>query len=262
MFIRWFAAVVVIVASLPACADDKPPEKDKADYTELARLIHAAVVPSIPKQHEDRSGWGKTIPDPGNLKVDGLRTHIKVGDKVELPHGKWVRTRFWLDDPAKDISIEVRQLRKLDAKTLRIQVAATAPVHGEREWKQWDKGLLLLSVPVEADAMVVVVLDCDVVVKLDSKSFPPEVQVEPKVVESQLELKEFTLKRVGKLPLGERAQKLGDELKGSLQESLRKQEPAVKEKANQAIAKGLKQGKGRLSPAVLLQLKPTSKAKE
>src|SRR5438128_774509 len=103
--VLWLAGLLAGLTP-PLAAADEPKPPVKAEHAELARLIHAAIVPKLPKEFEDRSAWGRTIPDPGNLKLSGLRTRVKVGDKEELAHGSWVRTRLWLDDPGKDVQIE------------------------------------------------------------------------------------------------------------------------------------------------------------
>lgn len=251
--------LTAVLTGLAAAADeDKPPTRP--DYSSLAKLIHAAVIPKLPKEIEDRSHWGQTIPDPGNLRLPRLpRTRLKVGDKEELAHGQWVRTRLWLDDPAKDVQIEVRDLRKTDPKTVQLQVAATVRGHGERERRQYEKGLLLFGLPVQADAVVVLVLDFDVALSLNTDKFPPEVIVEPKVTRTELELKEFEVRKVGKITVGEKGRELGNELKGVLQEQLKKLEPALKEKANEAIARSLKEGKGTISAETLLKAEPLKK---
>jgi hypothetical protein len=250
-------AVGLVLVSAAARAEDKP--ADKPDHAELARLIHAAVVPHIPKEFEESSGWGKTVPDPGNLRLTRLRTRIRVGDKEELPHGAWIRTKVTLDDPAKDVRIEVRDLKKCDRNTLQIQLAVTVSCHAERERKQWDNGLPLLGLTAQADVTVVVVLNCDVGLSLNVAKFPPEVVIEPRVTKAQLEVKKLEPKQIGNIVLGDRARRLANELKGVFEELLKQYEPVIKERANEAIARSLKEGKASLSPAALLKAEPAKK---
>ena len=95
----------------------------------------------------------------------------------------------------------------------------------------------------------------EVAVTINAGKFPPEVTVQPKVLQSRVELKRFELNRLGPVLLGNKeAHDLGDELKGSLQELLKQYEPQVTEKANEAIAQGLKDGKAKLSAETLLKL--------
>jgi hypothetical protein len=251
------AGLLAGLAAAVCAAEEKPPARP--EHAELARLILAAVVAKLPREFEDRSGWGRTIPDPGNLRLPQLRTRVKVGDKEELAHGAWVRTRGWLDDPAKDVQVEVRDLRKVDPKTVQLRLAVTVSGHGERERRQYEKGLRLFDLTLQADAVVVLVLDCDVGLALNTSTFPPEVVVEPKVTKSQLELKEFEPRKVGKVQLGERARELAGELKGVLQDHLKKHEQEIKDRINAAIARGLKEGKGSVSAGALLKAEPSKK---
>src|SRR5262249_35062657 len=117
---------------------------------------------------------------------------------------------------------------------------------------QWSRGLLLFDITAQADAVVTVGLDFDVTAKLNVTKFPPELQVEPKVLESRLLLNDFKLRKVGNLLQGEEALRLGNELKGIIQDRLKQHEPEIVEKANVAIAKALKEGKGKISAGSLL----------
>src|SRR5688572_7889164 len=59
----------------------------KQDYKDFSKLVHSMVVKELPKEVEDTSGWGGTIPYEPNLRLQRLRTVFKVGDKLEFPHG-------------------------------------------------------------------------------------------------------------------------------------------------------------------------------
>jgi hypothetical protein len=252
------AAWIVFLTAAPASLH----ADDNADYADLSRRIHQAIAPQIPKQFEDRSEWGGTVPIPERLRLAGLRTRVKVGDKEEFPHGAWKRTFIWLDDPTKDVQIDVRELRKLEGGPFRLVLDATVALHGERERQQWQRGLKLLAITAQADAVVTIGLEFDVKIALDLAKLPPEVNVEPKVVQSRLLLKEFELRKVGRLIEGDLALQIGDELKGVIQDQMRQREPQVKERANQAIAKALQEGKGKISATSLLKAQGPAKPKE
>lgn len=247
----WTLTLGMILLAAPAArAEDKP------EYTDLARLIHSTLVPQVPRQYEDRTDWGKTIPLQANLRLPRVRrTIIQVGDRMETPHGPWKRTKVWLDDPARDLQVRVVELRNAGKDKARLALEATINLHGERERQGWRNGLMLLDLTVQADAVVTVALDAEVTISINSKKFPPEVTVEPKVLQSRLELKRFDLNRIGPVLLGNKeARDLGEELRGALQELLKQYEPQVTQKANEAIAQGLKDGKAKLSPQTLLKL--------
>lgn len=259
MFAKQLLAGVVGLcgATLLSAADAK-----LADYTELSKLIHQAVVEKAPKVYEDRSEWGKTIPAPDVVRFPRLkRVMIQNGDRMEVPDGTWKRTKVWLDDPSKNIQIQVRELKKLEGKNYRLVLDATVALHGERERKIWRNGIHLVGLSVQADALIGVSLDCDVAVTINAAKFPPEVTVEPKIVESRLDLKEFDLNRVG-IVEGDLPRDIGNELKGILQELIKLYEPEVKERANVAIAKAIKEGKGTISATKLFKLDLPVKPKE
>jgi len=239
--------LVLLLAGTPVRADEK------ADHADLARLIQQMLAQQMPREFEDRKEWGKTVPIPENLANAPLRRRIKVGDREEFPDGPWRRTKVWLDDPAKDLQLRVHEVRKTDANKTRVQVEVILSLHGERQRQQWLKGLPLLDLTVQGDAVVSILMDCDVAITLDTKVFPPALLVEPSVVQTRTSLKSFTLKQIGKLIKGDLAEKLGHELQGMAEDLLKQKEPEIKDKANEAIAKGLKQNKGRITAEALLK---------
>jgi hypothetical protein len=268
------ASLLVLGAVLPALAGDERPKATKADYTAISRLIHKAVVVRLPKVFADDSGWGQTIPTPDKLRLPRLkRTYVKVGDHLELPHGTWRKVRVWLEDPARDLEIRVRDLRPINATTYRLTLEADTTLRSETDVQQWIKGLLLLDATARADADVRLSLECDVKVVVEAAKLPPEVRVQPKVADLKVDLKDFNLRKVmlnrAVVALeGEQARQLGEQFKGTLQDLVRQAEPEVQERANEAIGRALREGQGAISAVELLRavtpakVKPRPKAEE
>jgi hypothetical protein len=254
------SALLVLAGALPTLAADETPKTTKADYTAMSRLIQKAVVSRLPKVFADDSGWGQTMPIPDKFALPRLkRTYIKVGDHLELPQGTWRKVRVWLDDPARDLNIQVRDLRRTSGTTYRLALDADATLRTEAEVQQWLKGLLLLDATARADADVRISLECDVKVLVEATKLPPELRVQPKVAEVKLDLKDFnlrkvTLNRAGVAVEGEQARQIGDQyVKGALQDLMRQSEPEVRERANEAIGRALREGKGAISATELLR---------
>jgi hypothetical protein len=245
---------LLLLGPLAVRGDDKP------DYTDLSKRVQEFVIPQVPKQWEDTSEWGKSIPIPDKLRFPGLRRMVvKKGDKDEFPHGTWRYTKLWLDDPAKDVRIEIKEIRKLDSGPYRVKVDATVALHGFRQRQQWQNGFKLLDISAQADALTTIALELDVKISLNVTKFPPEALVEPKVADIRLVLKQFDLNRVGPVG-GELIRELGNELKGIIQAQMTMREPEIKDLANKAIAKGIAEGKGKFSAASLLKMNgPTKK---
>jgi hypothetical protein len=215
-----------------AAAEEKPARAD------LARTIKDVLTAKVPRQFEDLSEWGKTVPI-SPVRIPRLRrTVVKVGDHDEWPHGVWKRTKVWVDDPARDLTIQVPEVRKVGKNVTRVRVQATATLQGERELQNWVKGVRLLAVTAQGDAVISIGMDLDLTFQFDPAQ-PLQLQVKANVVDVRLELKDFHLRRVGPVIFVEQGA-LGQELKDLFQDRLREMEPRVKEHANQVLADALK----------------------
>lgn len=261
-------AAGLLFACLPllSAGDDPvkaPPPKEeksageplKVDYAQLSKVVHQVVVPKVPKYYEDLSGWRGFVPYEDGLRLPRLRTVVKNGERLEYPHGLWRKYRIWFDDPSRDVRIGVRDLRKVNATTYKVTVATDATFHSEGQLKRWTKGLSFLGLTAAADFRVHLDLDCEIKVDLDFKKFPPALKVDPKVVESRVDLLDFELKKIGHFIYveGETARNLGDDLKGALGGLVKMFEGDVKTYANQAIAESLRDGKGGLPTGAILK---------
>ena len=90
--------------------------------------MHTIVVKQLPKEFEDKSGWGGTIPAEPNLRLANLRTFIKVDDKLMMPHGAWRKFKGKLEHPDKNLKIVVKEFKQLDDKTYRVVADVDATV--------------------------------------------------------------------------------------------------------------------------------------
>ncbi len=230
-------------------------KQEKQDYKEFSRLVHAIVVKQIPKEFEDTSGWGGTIPVEANLPLPKLRKYVKVGDKLELPHGTWRRFKGKVEEPDKNLKIVVKEFKQLNDKTYRVVTDVDATFLVRSEVQQWQKGLFLIGGEVAADANLTAAIVCDVDVSLNVKKFPPELNVEPKVTELALEFVDFKV-RGGPFITGELGDNFRRDLKDGLRAFVKASEPLVKMYANDAIAQGLKEGKGTISADAILKALP------
>lgn len=226
--------------------------KTKQDYAEFSRLVHGMVVKQLPKEIEDASGWGQTIPLEPNLPLAKLRTYVKVGDKIEMPHGSWRRFKGKVEEPNKNLKIVIKDFKQLNGKTWRVVADVDVIVMVDAEFQQWQKGLMLFGVKGVADANVAATLVCDVDASLDLKEFPPALKLEPKVTELGLQLVDFRF-RGGPLIKNEN---LRNDVLELMRGAVKSAEPAVKDYANQAIAQSLKEGKGAISAAAIMKAMP------
>ncbi len=240
-----------VLAPLNLNAQEKPA---KNDYKEFSRLLHSMAVKEL-KEIEDASGWGGTIPYEPNLPLPKLRRVIKVGDKLEMPHGTWRKFKGKIEHPDKNLKIVVKDFKQLDSKTYRVvlDVDATVLVHVEAQ--QWQKGLMLIGGELATDVNITAAIVCDVGVSLNLKKFPPELNLEPKVTELGLDFVDFKV-RGGPIITGEFGDNLRRDLKDGIRKMVKASEPLIKSQVNNAIAESLKEGKGTISADAILKALP------
>jgi hypothetical protein len=254
---RFLSTLAAVLFAIPLLAQEPPaPPPPKLDLEPLSKLIRDTVLKQAPKSFEDKSAWNLSKPIPAKIRLPGLpRTLIRVGDHDELAHGSWRRVKGWMDDPEKDLSLKVTELRPLPDGKYRLSLMSTADLQVEGEFQQWLNGLMLVGIMGRATTTAQVDLDADVKLGLDIAKFPPEVTVEPKVVNLKIDLKKFELfkPQAGGPPQPQPGGGLNDDLKNLLQQAIRSQEPKMIEEANKAIGDALRQGKGTFSAAKLYE---------
>jgi hypothetical protein len=253
---RVFAPALTLLVLGPLLGSADEPVA-KPDYRELSKLIHQQVAKKLPKEVEKEFGWGATIPVPPKLPLPRLRKYVKVGDRLEVPHGAWSLVRGKIEDPDKNLVIQVRDFRQLEPTLYRVAVDADATIATEAEWQQWQKGLPIFGATALADAEVRLALVCDVRVSFDVSAFPPALNLEPKVSDLQLDLKALNLRQLGnRIVQAENPKELGARFEDIFRQALKQSEPKLKELANEALAKGLREGKGSVAPGELFKAVP------
>lgn len=240
----WFAA-----APIPADV-----RIEKPGYRELAQLLHKQLLDRAPKQVEDQSDWGKTIPPPERLRLPRLRrTWVRVGDHMELPHGLWKKSRFWLADPEHGLRIVVLDLYRQENEQIRMRFQLDLDICAEGEWEQWLNGLRLLNVSARADVAVSVVVDCDVTTTLNLAKFPPIVETNPQVAGIRLALRDLQIRRIGPVILDE-TRLVSEELRQLVEALMRTQEGPMRDQANAMIAEATRKQKLTMPPSLLVKL--------
>src|SRR5262249_16336588 len=158
---------------------------------------------------------------------------------------------------AKDIQIQVRELKPV-GKAHRLKLDADVSLRGWAEVQHWVKGLATAGFVAEADTRFGLYIECEFAITLDTKKFPPDIKVDPKVTDLKMEVKDFTRGQIASGPIaivleGQAARVAGDQVKGLLQDLVRSREPNIKDLANEAIARAVRDGKGTFSAESLLK---------
>jgi len=247
--------IVIAIATLIPLNMSAGEKQTKQEYSEFSRLVHSVVVKQLPKEFEDASGWGQTIPVTEKLPFPGLRTYVKVGDKVEVPHGTWRRFKGRIEQPDKNLKIVVRDFKQIDGKNYRVAVDVDVIVLTHTEIQQWQKGLPLIGGQAVIDVNVTASMVCDINASFELKKFPPELKIEPKVTQLDLDLVDFKV-RNGPIVGGEFGDNLRNDLKEIVRGVMKAAAPVVKDEANRAIVQSLKEGTGTISAAAIMKALP------
>lgn len=249
---------IAIFAGLPFALSAQDAET-RPDFAAFSKLIHKTVVKELPKEFTDDTGWGQTIPVPPKLPLPNLRTYLKKGNEVVLPHGAWQRFKGKVEEPDKNLKIAVKEFQKTaDGKKYRLAAEVDVAIVCHGEWQLWQKGLLLVGAESSADASFKAEVFCEVGVTLNIKKFPPELGIEPKITDLKLNLVDFNF-RHEPIIKGEAGDQIRRDLKELLRSLVKQSEGAVKDYANEAIEKSLKEGKGRISAGTIMETLPPPK---
>jgi hypothetical protein len=229
---------LVLVGSLVR-ADDQPTEKQ--DLAALSQALQKVIAGTVPREIEDRSGWGTTVPVEPNMRFLNLRTIVKVGDKDELPHGSWSRSKGTIPDPDKDIQITVRELKSVEDNKQRLVVDVDIHFAWEHERKVWSKGIQLAGITAAGTSRSRTQVTCEFGTTLDVTVFPPLIKVDAVIKGTKTELREFELTKLTNIPLiSEAARKHADEIRPLLQAMISRKEKELTPALNAALADALK----------------------
>lgn len=220
-----------------------------ADSAALARLLKNGMLIHLPKFHEEHDNWGKQVHIFDGLKWEREGLKIEVRKKEKLAnHGLWKHYRVWIQDPERDLDVQVKNLVVVGPGHVTFQVAVRTKITGFADVQQHSNGLQLLSVKGEGDAVVAVIVDAAVKVGLQaSGSFVPDLVVEPTVGQVDVQLQDFKLRRLGHHIKGNLANEIGNGLEGAMRRAIDKSEHKVKAEFNEQIAKLQDKGKLRVS---------------
>ncbi len=231
---------------------------EKPDYSELSKMIRAMALKEAPKEFIATPAWGLSTPFPPRLRLPNLpRTTIQVDGRVELAHGSWKKAKIWMENPERDFSLVVTELKQLESSKYRLALTSTAPLLVDYEFQQWLNGLMLVGVNGRAKAKVKVDLDFEVGLSLNVAKFPPEVKVDPKVVATKIDVLEFEIFNPAAANRPELAQNLNGEARNFVQGVVRDAEPKIRDDANRAIAQAIRDGKGTFSATKLYEAAKT-----
>lgn len=226
------------------------PTSDAASQGSLPGLITSLIRENLPDQFESRDHWGDTKEIWAGVDVRREGWQIKTKRrKKQVNHGTWKLYRVRVLEPDRHLQIDVRDVRSLPSGRVEFDLLADARLDVFARLAQWELGVQLISLSVNAEARTQFHVRCNLGLKLDPSKLPPDVLLDPQVSQADLRLIDFRVHRISQIG-GSVAHELGDQARDLLDEELAKQNEKLPSKLNRQIGKN--QDKLRLSVQDLL----------
>ncbi|MDA1050862.1 MAG: hypothetical protein O3C40_10340 [Planctomycetota bacterium] len=200
-------------------------------------LLRQLALAAIPETYENAKHWGGTTRVWNGVRVslDGLRLKTKRRWR-DVNHGTWKRYRAWLIDPEKQFDLRIENVRPAEGSSVAFEIAIDAKLGLFARLSQWERGVQLISLSTDAEAVVRLRLTCEASMKLDFEQIIPDLVIEPEITAADLTLVSFDLQRVSNLQ-GPGVEQLGRSLRDVLQEEINERRPKLVAQANRQIEK-------------------------
>lgn len=211
-------------------------------------MMQRIVRENVPDKYVRDKDWGKT-----GKRWDGLEVRRKGALQLttkrkwkEVNHGTWKRYEITQLDPDQNLLLRIENVADAGRGRIGFEVELASKLHVHGRLAKWAKGVQLYNVSADADAAVTMRLWCEVGMKLDVSKFPPDVVMDPKVVQGNLHVSDFRLQSVSKLK-GPVVKQLSGSVHRVLLDKIAEKREQLPQKINKQIAKN--EDKMRLSMA-------------
>src|SRR5262249_39289611 len=153
-------------------------QDDSAGFTpseSFQTWVTEIVRDQLPEKYEKSKNWGHTKRVMGGLKVEVDGAKIESRRKwIDVNDGTWTRYRVTPLNPEKHLAVRVEKIEPLEGNKVRLNLSAAAKIRVFGRLSQWERGVQLVSLSAEADALVRVQGTIDVALKLDPTKLPPD----------------------------------------------------------------------------------------
>jgi hypothetical protein len=173
---------------------------------------------------------------------DGL--HVRLDDghlrtkrrKKTVNHGTWKRYHLSLVHPEETLHVHIGPVRQCEDGRTAFLLSLDSQIHATAQWVEWNRGVRLWSVTAAANADVRLWVDCRLGVKMDVGHFPPDLVLQPEVVDGDLQILSFDVERIGAFD-GPLVRELGQAMQGLVREKIEEKRPQLIAKVNRQLAK-------------------------
>lgn len=226
-----FCIVLALAVANGGIANAEVPSPQRQPSGSLADAFARIVADAIPREYQKEKDWGNTKKITSGLRRDGLKLYRR---KKPVNHGVWKRYRVRLVDPNDNLAVHITHVQPGDDGRLRFTLQLQAALDLWARAKVYQYGIHIVALEAEGDAKIELGLDCEIGMRLQTKSGSPGVALDPRVIDARLDIVDFHLERVSNAK-GPIIRELGEELPSFVKDQL--QGPKFVGKLNRAIEK-------------------------
>ncbi len=203
----------------------------------LVAWLTGLIRENLPEDYEDTRKWGqqKDVWDGIEWRREEGRIETKRKWK-RVNSGTWTRYKVAFVEPEKNLIIQFHKLQSTEDGGIDfiLSVEGLLDVHGRLS--QWARDVQLVSISLDADAVVRLTVSGKVYFKLNPLKLPPDVLLRPKVEQAVVELQYFRVRRISQIG-GDFAKVLGEGARGVLENKIEETNGKLVEKMNRQIEK-------------------------
>lgn len=203
---------------------------------ELSDWLRWLVLKNLPPTYEDNRKWGlqKSVYDGFRFRREGIKLETERKYK-NVKHGTWSRYFLEFDDPERKLRLEVKRFEPTGDR-MKIDVEVEAPLHAFGRMSQWQRDVQMISLSMNADVTVRLVVESEVAIRINPLAFPPIIQLEPVVKKASVALTQFEVHRISQLH-GPLAEQLGKGIRSVVDDRLADYSDKLVIKMNQQLEK-------------------------
>ena len=212
------------------------------------------AIDKAPRVYQGDKDWGKTKEVWSGLKVyrEGLRISTKRRKK-NVRHGRWVKYELTLPESKTELPVADRLNAMIHSVTKSGDLSTNGFKAGNSRWEiassvetpmrftarveRWNRGIQLISLSISGHIRVRLNSKATLGCFADYGEVPPALVISPRVVDANLELKEFEVERISKIG-GDVADEWGEIMEGVVRNVfLKRQNEKLVDKLNASIDK-------------------------
>ena len=208
-----------------------------SDSLEVSQLLREIVLVHLPNEYENTKQWGgtKEIWDGLHVSLDGFQIKTKRRKKL-ANHGTWKRYKAWLINPDHNLRMRVMNVGTTDDDRAAFDLVVQSKLGAFGRLSEWNRDIQLVSVSVNAEADLTLLMRCEMGLSFDFEHLPPDLRIDPIVRDAKLTLDRFRLQRISDLH-GPLVRELGKSLETVLQKELDRRRNKLVLKLNRQIEK-------------------------